>query len=127
MWGLMVWGVEVRVCTDCIMGCDVMIGAPVSERDTGNGICMIPWGMVTIGPAWFMMVGICATVDEMCISMLFCSGRGRGREQVSHNSCGATVNSRCTPSHRHANNFLWYAQPCYCAITSSNDRCCVNF
>ena len=42
----MVCGVEeVRACPGCIMGCAVvmlMIGAPVSDRDTGNGICMIP-------------------------------------------------------------------------------------
>jgi hypothetical protein len=64
----MVCGVDVSVCTGCIMGCVVIIGAPVSESETGNGICMIPWGMVTIGPAGFMMVGMAV---EMCMSMLF--------------------------------------------------------
>lgn len=81
MCGLMVCGVEVSVCTGCIMGCVVITGAPVSDRDTGNGICMIPWGMVTIGPG-FMMVGMAAAL-EMCMSMLFCSVRKRG--SMSHN------------------------------------------
>lgn len=77
----MVCGVDVSVCTGCIMGWVVITGAPVSDRDTGNGICMIPCGMVTIGPAGFMMVGMAAAL-EMCMSMLFCRGE-RERKFVS--------------------------------------------
>ena len=83
MCGLMVCGVDVSVCTGCIMGCVVITGAPVSDRETGNGICMMPCGIVTIGPAGFMMVGIAAAF-EMCMSMLFCR---LGEESVGqHNS-----------------------------------------
>lgn len=49
------------------MGWVVITGA--SESETGNGICMIPCGMVTMGPG-FMMVGI-ATVLAICISIPF--------------------------------------------------------
>ena len=71
MWGLMVCGVEVRVWTGIIMGWVVITDAPVSDRDTGNGICMIPCGMVTMGPAGLMMLGIGAT----CMSIPFCTQR----------------------------------------------------
>ena len=104
MCGLMVCGVDVSVCTGCIMGCVVITGAPVSERETGNGICMMPWGMVTIGPAGFMMVGIAAAL-EMCMSMLFC--RLGEEEKVWVNT---TVNTRCTSSHRNPRNVIDMAQ-----------------
>ena len=63
----MVCGVDVRVWIECIMGWVVITD---SDRETGNGICMIPWGMVTMGPG-FMMVGMAAAL-EMCMSMPFC-------------------------------------------------------
>jgi hypothetical protein len=69
----MVCGVDVRVWIECIMGWVVITD---SDRETGNGICMIPWGMVTMGPG-FMMVGMAAAL-EMCMSMPFCR---RGKEK----------------------------------------------
>jgi hypothetical protein len=89
----MVCGVEVSGwITGCIMGWVVMMGAPVSDRETGNGICMIPCGMVTMGPG-FMMVGMAAAL-EMCISMPFC-GEGSG-----------SVNNRCTYTVRNPGNVV---------------------
>lgn len=93
MWGLIVCGVDVRVWIGCIMGCEVMIGAPASWRDTGKGICMMPWGMVTMGPAGFM-TGIWVAVDAMCMSRLFCWWERRGGGEGEGGCVNRVLNSQ---------------------------------
>ena len=120
MWGLIVCGVDVRVWIGCIMGCEVMIGGPASWRETGKGICMMPWGMVTMGPAGFMM-GICVAVDAMCMSRLFCwwERRGGGRERAMCQQGIEQPTPAAAHTRRHAKHFRWYAHVRvlrYCAI-----------